>query len=215
MFSLKERADSKARMEVLLADLTMRTEEIRLRIDHEQRSYLAYFTTLIAVVLALAAADRFGELLSIGFQNYLPTLVLLLALFLLWLPLDAINEQLRIRLLALYIERELRPQIIAECGGKSLSSSPLRWEKFQSTFVFPRGVSSLILSPMLTARAVIGYVPSLLALLYYSLGIEPLASADLEWIEITLLVLWPLVGAAPIVLAVQLSRSKKFSFDHS
>lgn len=212
MWPHRQRAvtDHAGLLATLLADLADRNNEIRQRTDHEQRSYLSHFTSLITVLLAVAAADRFGGLLSTGLQAYLPSLALGLAIFLLWLPLDAINEQFRIRLVAVYVYRDLRPQILEAINQDVASSEVLQWEKMQSTATVRLGLASPFVSAMLVFRSVVGYAPSIVVVLYYVFGSGPMRTGELIWIEILLLVIWVVVAIVPLSVATLLINHEQF-----
>lgn len=202
--------DDAGLINTLLADLADRNNEIRQRTGHEQRSYLTYFTSLITVFLAIAAANRFGDILSRDLQSYLPSLTIGLAIFLLWLPLDAINEQFRIRLIAVYVYRDLRPQILRAIDQDPVSSEVLQWEKMQSAATLRLGLASPFVSAMLIFRSVVGYSPSIVVVLYYFLGSSPMRSAGLIWMEIILVVIWVAVAMVPLAVAVLLATHERF-----
>lgn len=203
-------SDNAALIQTLLADLADRNSEIRQRTGHEQRSYLTYFTSLLTVLLAIAAANRFGDFLSRDLQSYLPGLTIGLAIFFLWLPLDAINEQFRIRLIAIYVYRDLRPQILRAIDQDPVSSDVLQWEKMQSAATLRLGIASPFVSAMLIFRSVVGYSPSVVTVLYYFLGSSPMRSDRLMWIEILLLVIWVAVAMVPLAVAMLLATHERF-----
>lgn len=198
------------RLTVLLADLADRTAEIRQRTDHEQKSYLTYFTSLLTAFVAVTAADKFGDLLSRDLRAYLPALLLALAVFLLWLPLDAINEQLRIRLSAVYIHTHIRPQIIEAVGEDEATLRLLTWETFQSSRTFRLGLASPFVSAMFVIRAGLGYAPSVVVLLYYFLGVSPFATDGLATLETTLLVGWGVIASIPLAISMLLATQKRY-----
>jgi len=207
---LKRKPDNSLLLTTLLADFNDRSAEIKQRTDHEQRSYLTYFTSLVTVLLAIAAADKFGSQLSSVFQGYLPVLTLGLAVFLLWLPLDAINEQLRIRIAAVYIYRQLRPAILSALYADEATPDLLAWEKFQSGKTFRLGVASPFVSIMLVFRAAVGYAPSVVVFLYYLRGSDPFQTPGLVWLEICLLLIWGIAAVVPLVLTLLLATQKRY-----
>jgi len=160
------------------------------------------------VLVAAAAADHFGSSLAAGFKGLLPFLFLPLALFLLWLPLDSINEQLRIRIAAVYIERQLRPQILTEAGPASHDF--LTWEPFQADIMLTLRASRIFIAGMLGLRAFVSYAPAIAALLYFLLSGTGWNVSGWDLIlRIALLALWTVVALVPLVGAIYLATSKK------
>lgn len=140
-----------------------------------------------------------GGALTKAFQSFLPSAVLALAIVALWPPLNELNEQLRLRTLALYIERQLRPQILASVGGPADDGSLLTWESFQTASLFRFKSAGWFNGPLLFFRGfLVPYAPAIAAIGYYSATgpLQPRAPIPLE---VGLIVLWLLVASIPLI----------------
>lgn len=196
-------------LDVALIDLKTRTDEIRERTGQEHRAYLAYFSSFVTIVVAAVAANRFGLLASI--REVVPTIFIGVAILALWLPLNEMNEQFRIRIAAVYVERRLVPQILALLEQDIGRAALLSWEPFQYRLLAQARISQWFGGLLLLFRGLISYAPAIAAFVVamitgaYAVPAQP-------W-NVLLTLLAAVIALVPLVCAVYIGASKKLSLD--
>jgi hypothetical protein len=150
-------------VQILLADLTQRQQEIIDRGRSENYLYVVFFTAVGAIVAAVVVFLSHGKA---SFPDFLPTLVCLGALVLLCLPVNLVHLGSVTELRRMYVQENLEPRL-RELGGNLAGSRPLTSRGVFSFESYDRAMHHGAFNFVIAVRSAFMSLPAFAMLCFY------------------------------------------------
>ncbi len=196
---------------IYLEEVRDREAEISAHDGHDNVTFISLFTTLGALLLAIASSRLWLENSTPWFKESTPTVFLVIGLVFLWFPVNNLNHWLWTKLNQNYLRHVVAPNIRNLIDKASLgidSTAVMTWEEFKdANFSNPTRRNVFHAWPISILRSAVFYTPVAIAWVYaiYLIASRPpSAYLVLEW---TLVGLTLLVVTLIIALTMKIDRA--------